>query len=97
MVWYPLFAHVLDFPKFQKFQIIPCYLRVLRHWHMYIASGTLLTMVICVHDLDSAVLYAFLQVGGKTTALNLERNYVYEAFILAAYGFWQLIFRVTKL
>ena len=64
---------------------------------MYIASGTLLTMVICVHDLDSAVLYAFLQVGGKATALNLERNYMYEAFILAAYGFWQLIFRVTKL
>ena len=27
--WYPLFAHVLNFPTFREFRIIPCYLHVL--------------------------------------------------------------------
>ena len=53
---------------------------------------TLLTMDICMQD-DSAVLYALLQLRGEA---KLEKNF-YEAFVLVAYGFWQVINRVTKL
>ena len=42
---------------------------------------------------DSALFYAFLQLRGEA---KLEKK-IYEAFILVAYGFWQVIYRVTKL
>ena len=38
----------------------------------------------CMHNLDSAVLYALLRLRGKATALKLS---IYEVLILAAYGY----------
>ena len=50
--WYPLFAHVLNFPTFQEFLIIP-----LLHVYCHKFICILLTGV---YDLGSAVLYASL-------------------------------------
>ena len=35
--WYPLFVHVLNFPTFLEFRIVPCYLRVPWRRYMYFA------------------------------------------------------------
>ena len=45
-----------------------------------------------MQDLVSTVLYALLRLRGEATALKLARKEsIHEAFILAAYGFWQVI------
>ena len=53
-------------------------------------------MAIFVQSLDFAVLYAFLHLWGEVTALKKKKS-IYEAFILAVDGFWQVIIRITKL
>ena len=42
--------------------------------HCRIFFCTLLTMAVCMEDLDSAVLYALLQLRSKATALKLEKK-----------------------
>ena len=72
--------------------IPPCAVTFVRvHCHIFIC--TLLTMAVCMEDLDSAVLC---DLEAKDSAKTRKES-IYEAFILAAYGFWQLISRVTKL
>jgi len=44
-------------------------------------------MAICVKNLDSTILYAFLQIWGEAMTLKLN----YEGFILAVHGFWWVI------
>ena len=53
--------------------IPPCAVTFVRV-HCRIFIRTLLTMAVCMEDLDSAVLYALLQLRSKVTALKLEKK-----------------------
>ena len=52
---------------------------------------TLLTMAICMQDLDSVMLYALLRLPGtyrQSDSAKTQKESIYEAFTLATYGFW---------
>ena len=60
-------------------------------------------MAICVWGLDSACLYAFLRLRGEAMTLKHKKESVFEAwsvfeaFMLAAYGFWQVYICSVKM
>ena len=53
-------------------------------------------MAICVQGLDYPVLYAFLPLRDKATALKYDKK-VSMKHLYLSYGFWQVIILVTKL
>ena len=84
---YLLFVHALNFPIFREFQIILCYLRVL--WHQ--------VRVFCR---DNGYLYSrpgFCCVVLLPVTLRRSDGTKIHTFMLAAFGFWQVIIHVTKL
>ena len=95
--WYPLFAHVLNFPTFREFGLYRN-TSVCRDIYVYIALylSVHCWLTICMQD-DSAVLYALLWLKRRSESTKTRKESIYEVFILAAYGFWKVISRVTKL
>ena len=91
VITWPKSADVLNFPTFWEFRGILCYLCVpWRQVHVYCRTfnRTLLTMAICVQHLDPVVLYAFLRLRGKATALKLKKkaSMKHLSWLLMAFG-----------
>ena len=96
--WYLLFARVLNFPTFRELWIIPCCLCVTwRQVRVYclIFNRTLLTLAICVEDLEAAVVCLPATSRGNNGD-KTQKESIYGAFILASYGFWQVIICVVS-
>ena len=91
---YLLFAHALNFPTFRESRIIPCHLRVL--WHQVrVFCRTFLSYTADNGYLCSRLRFCRIVCLPVTSRRSDGANIC--AFMLVAYGFWQVTIRVTKL